>query len=428
MDINLGWEKLPAQEICYDDDITKTIHFSGGLGSGKTYFLCRKAIKLSVLNYGFAGGILVPAYSDFKRDVEPTFDDIFNDLGLEENIHYWYHKTDKTYRFIWNKKPLYIFTGEKPIAGPNLAYCLVNEFSLIKYDRIREMLRRVRVQGAPVRQRVLAGTPEDIYGWLDEFVEGQQKKEEKYPNSYKLVFADTRENTHIDPDYRAHLESMLDAQSLKVFASGQMVRLGGTYFYYAFLREKNLGNVKYNKNDLVYVGLDFNVGKMAASFSHKVFNEKTSRNEQHFFDELLLESAGNDYADTKKMAIAIKSRYGVDNVIITCDASGNSRKTSGVSDVQMLESFGFKVRFSRSNPRLRDRQLLVNGLLDHGSIIINPECKILIRDLEKVQQNKSDFTKVKDSDDRLTHMSDGMDYLLDWEYQTTIRRTRTIRA
>jgi len=392
--------------------------------SGKTYYLCRKALKLSILNRGHAGGFLVPAFSDFRRDVLPTFESIFEAVGMIKNTHYWFHETHKEFRFVWNKRPLYILTAEKPIAGPNLAYCLINEFSLVPWVRINEMIRRVRVKEAKYKQKCLAGTPEDIHGWLEDFVEQQEARNEKNPNAFKIVYSDTAENTFIDENYRETLEGLLDEQSLKVFASGQIVRLGGEYFYYAFQRKVNVAPNTEDKSELVHVGLDFNVGKMAATFSHLRYID--GKKTLFVFGELLLEGD----SDTLKMGRAIITRFGLGRVIITCDASGKSRKTSGRSDVQTLHSLGFsqeQVRYKAANPRLRERQILVNGLLSHGQIIVDPSCKKTIKDFEKVQQNKVDYSKVKDKDDKLTHLSDGLDYLIDWEFQVNFRRSKTIQ-
>ena len=341
-----------------------------------------------------------------------------------KNTHYWFHETHKEFRFVWNKRPLYILTAEKPIAGPNLAYCLINEFSLVPWVRINEMIRRVRVKEAKYKQKCLAGTPEDIHGWLEDFVEQQEARNEKNPNAFKIVYSDTAENTFIDENYRETLEGLLDEQSLKVFASGQIVRLGGEYFYYAFQRKVNVAPNTEDKSELVHVGLDFNVGKMAATFSHLRYID--GKKTLFVFGELLLEGD----SDTLKMGRAIITRFGLGRVIITCDASGKSRKTSGRSDVQTLHSLGFsqeQVRYKAANPRLRERQILVNGLLSHGQIIVDPSCKKTIKDFEKVQQNKVDYSKVKDKDDKLTHLSDGLDYLIDWEFQVNFRRSKTIQ-
>ncbi len=377
--------------------------------------LCMKALKLSFINKHCAGGLLCPSYPDFKKDVYPTLLQIL----FENKIRYEYHKTDKTFMFPWSRAPLYIFTAEKPIAGPNLAYCLINEYSLMPFDRISEMMRRVRVKSAKCRQRVLAGTPEDKFFWLEDFIESQENA-----GDFRIVYADTSENTYIDPDYRKELETMLDDEAIKVFASGQIIRIGGDSFYYSFQRKKNVNmSIAEDKDQVIHVGLDFNVGNMSASFSQKI--RCGDHYEQHFFDELVLKGDSNTYDICK----AIKARYPIERILITCDASGNNRSTAARgnvrSDVGILRTEGFAVRFKSSNVRLRKRQLLLNGLFDKGHIKIHPSCKLLIKDFEKVQQNKKDFAKVKDKDDKLTHLSDGADYVIDYEYKLDFEKRKS---
>lgn len=419
MDIDLvNWDKLPAQEIFFDDDTSKINMISAGLGSGKTHVLCRKMLKLSALNRGHPGAIMAPTFTDFRRDIKPEMEKILSqELNLRHGVHWWYHGQYNEYRFVWNKYPLYVLSGENSIAGPNLAYCGINEYSLIKWERIQEMLRRVRVKEAPYRQRCMVGTPEDKFAWLEDFVELQKKEEEKKPGSFKLTFADTRENVHVDPEYRAHLEAMLDSQSLRVFASGEIVRIGGNYFYYTFTRERNVtDHWDHDPNLIVYANLDFNVGKMSTTFCHKIGNHS------HYFDELYLEGD----SDTQKMGEAIAVRFGTNNIVLTLDASAKNRKTSGMSDVQILQKLGFKnIRFKRHNPRFRERQLLICGRLERGLILFHPRMKRTIKDMAKVMQ-LNNFEKDKSNLD-LTHFSDTVDYYEDYEYSLNLgRKSRTI--
>ncbi len=407
MALKIKYNKLPTQESVFNNDKSLTIMQSMGLGGGKTYSLVMKLLKLSYLNKHFPGGVLSPSYPDFKKDILPTFESILD----SNRIKYRYHKTDKVFRFPWTRAPLYAFTAEKPIAGPNLAYCGINEFSLITFDRVNEMLRRVRIGKAPNIQRILVGTPEDVHGWLEEFIE---KQEARGQEKFALYYGSTSENTHIVNDYAADLESMLDPRSLEVFRDGKIARLGGDFFYYSFKKETNVTpSAKYDPRLLIHVGLDFNVGYMAASFSHKIGDK------QVFFDELLLEGNSNTYT----MARALKNTYPLDMILISCDASGASRKSSALeqalTDIAILEDAGFQVRARKQNARLRRRQVQMNGLLHHGRIIINPSCKNLIRDFDKCKQ-KPDFTKDEGKDKKLSHFSDGADYVCDFEHPLEI--------
>lgn len=425
MKLKLKYNPLPTQELVFDDDITENIMHAAGLGSGKTFNLCNKLLKLSVLNKGYDGGVLSPDYPSFKKDIHPTFESIFAANRLKKGRHWNYHQTDKFYSFSWTKGKLWVFSAEKEIAGPNLGYGGINEFSLCPWIRVNEFIRRVRMN-APFKQRVFAGTPEDKYGWLQDYVNMMNNLAEVEPDKFKIVHGDTTENIHIDKDYHKTLEYLLDEQALKVFKQGRIIKLSTDLFYYAFKREHE--GKPFNVNPAavhipsmtVYANMDFNVGRMTTTFAHK------NGAYDDFFDEF--ELRGN--SDTPQAAEEIKKRYGTQNIIITIDASGKNRKTSGASDYQLLVAAGFpkeRVRFKSVNPRFRQRQLLVNGRLDKGYIRINPKCKVLIKDMEHVEQNRLTFEKIKDKEGKLTHASDTLDYFEDYEYTLyTGRESSTI--
>lgn len=358
---------------------------------------------------------MAPSYPDIKRDIVPTFQSI-----LQKNkIKYQFHATEKWFRFPWmsSVSKLYLFSAENPLVGPNLAYAGMNEMSLIPKDRFYETLFRVRIKDAKNPQIILVGTPENRFNFIEEFVEQQEKENEK-GNKFKIIYANTKENIHIDENYHNLLAASLDSQALKVFMEGQIVRLGGNYFYYSFNVSKNISeNIERIPDHRVSVSMDFNVGRMTSTFWN-VFGRFA-----HAFDELIL--LGN--SDTPEMGRAIIERFGTE-VTLHIDASAKSRKTSGRSDLQILIDMGFKdIRYKSVNPTFRDRQLLVNGKIERLEIMVNPRCKSLIKDLKVVKQLKSDYSKDK-SIPELTHSSDGMDYLIDYCFPMDLnRKTKTIQ-
>jgi len=423
MNIDLDdWDMLPTQGEIYDDCDSSILLWSSGLGGGKSHGAVRKALQLSAINKGFSGGFLCPSYADFKKDIKPLFEEILEEhLGLQKNKHWWFHGTDKTYSFIWNRKPLYIFSAEKPIAGPNLAYCLINEFSLMQYVRVNEMMRRVRVKRAPLLQRVLVGTPEDEYGWLEDQIEIWQKMNDKRADAFRLLISDTDENTYVSEGYGEYLTDTLDEWQIKVFKSGQIGNIGTNKFYYAFNIERNRSREILDTTKTLYVNVDFNVDNMHATTAHINTDFMTGTKTTHFVDEIVLKYNG---ADTYALRKEIKKRYADwgDNIVVTVDASGRNRKTTGLSDVKVLREFFSNVRYRASgNDRLKKRQILVNGLFSHGYLFINKDkCPTLWKDMRKVKQ-KEDFTK-DDTNKALTHASDTLDYLIMQEYNLKDRK------
>lgn len=415
-------ESLPRPYYDCHVFFTNSYYASGSFhhNSGKSYNLCMKLLRLSQQNKGFAGGLLVPDYPSFKKDIMPTFEAIFHANKLKKGKKWEYHQTDKRFNFSWNSEPIFVFSAEKEIAGPNLGYGGINEFSLCPWDRINEFIRRIRMN-SPVRQTIMAGTPEDKHGWLQDFVDMMNAQRNMDERKFKICFGDTTENTHISKDYANKLEYLLDERALKVFKQGHIIKITGDLFYYSFDRTKHVSkDVEFISGQKVYANLDFNVGRMTCTFAHKINKEQDA-----FFDEF--ELLGN--SDTRQAGMEIMNRFGNSNILLTIDSSGKNRKTTGASDYQILLELGFskdQIRFKSQNPRLRERQLLVNGRFSKNLIRISPKCRVLIKDLEQVEQNKITFEKIKDKDGKLTHASDTLDYYIDYEHTLYLgRETQT---
>lgn len=103
-----------------------------------------------------------------------------------------------------------------------------------------------------------------------------------------------------------------------------------------------------------------------------------------------------------------------DNTVIYPDPSGRNRRTSGASDIEIIRQEGFKnVRFKTVAPPFRQRQLNANNLLEKGVVKIHPDkMPSMKRDFLAVTQDPGTNEKVKDNP-RLTHASDGFDYMVD---------------
>ena len=114
------------------------------------------------------------------------------------------------------------------------------------------------------------------------------------------------------------------------------------------------------------------------------------------------------------MVNEIKSKYPNSEYIAYPDATGHKRGSSAMfSDIDLLIKGGFKIKALKTNPRVIDRVNAVNKALD-GNLIIDPRCKDLINDLEKVC-NKEGTREIDKSNKNLTHMSDALGYAVHWE-------------
>ena len=113
------------------------------------------------------------------------------------------------------------------------------------------------------------------------------------------------------------------------------------------------------------------------------------------------------------------------------DAAGASRSTAGQSDYEIIRQFfrtepDFRVtyHYKSSNPLVRDRVNAVNSMLHNNErerrLLVNPCCKQLIRDLERVSwkadSNENLLPQFDKTDPGLTHVSDALGYLIDSEF------------
>jgi hypothetical protein len=72
----------------------------------------------------------------------------------------------------------------------------------------------------------------------------------------------------------------------------------------------------------------------------------------------------------------------------------------------------------KANPPVRDRVAMVNARLrnarDEVQLLVDPQCKELIDDLEQVSYHEDSMQIDKDKDRKRTHLSDALGYLI-WQ-------------
>jgi hypothetical protein len=113
------------------------------------------------------------------------------------------------------------------------------------------------------------------------------------------------------------------------------------------------------------------------------------------------------------------------------DSAGAARSTAGQSDYEIIRQFfraepDFKVSYHNksSNPLVRDRVNAVNAMLCNNQgerrLLVNPCCKLLIRDLERVSWKADSHDNLLPQLDKanpgLTHVSDALGYLIESEF------------
>jgi hypothetical protein len=398
MKYKINYDKNPHQKELDDDITSPLLHLSTGFGGGKTYGLCMKMLKLSAINAGYSGGLVVPSYKEYKRDVAPEMHNI-----LEANkIPFKYNKTDFWYVFPWSKGKLQVVSAENDIRGDNWAYAGINEVTLIPLLRYKETIGRVRVRGAKAPQIVSVGTPE---GYISEYYEYMI---ENPPKGLRIIYGTTDDNAaNLGDFYLKNLEDSYDSKMIEAYRKGLWVNMSEARFYYSYdPKKQHDSTLNLNSFDQYHISMDFNVDPYCATI--------WGYDGYAIFGLTQIELKGAQGYSTENMITAMRSRGFVPtNTVIYPDPAGSARSTKGLPDITQLRNAGYEVRHKSVAPRFRTRQLNVNNLLDKGRIKFNPtECKGIKKDLEGVEQNKLTLEKLKDNPS-LTHFSDGLDCMCD---------------
>lgn len=409
----INYDPLPFQEK-FHESVKPYAFLSAGYGAGKTYSLCMKMFQLMDLNRKVRGGLLVPTYKMFKRDVLPTIREICDD----NDIFFDYHQTDHIFWFPDTGTEIYVFHDEdkgKSIRGPNLGWGLINELSLISKEGFDAFIARMRHKKSKLRQVGMSGTPEG-FGWdYEYFVEAPRTDTD-------LIFGDMRLNTYVADDYAKRLMESYDPLMVEQYVEGKYVNLVGKRAAWMFDRRKHVAPCARDPIMPVWVSVDFNVFPMTAVLWNKFSNREPVWLKA--FDEIYIEGQ----SDTWELADSIWERLGgkhqeVD-IILFPDPAGKARTTKarGVSDLSILQQEGFKdLRYRTKIRSVKDCLNAYNALLAKGRIQIDPKCKQFIADNERCII-KPGGTEIDKSDQKRGHLLDGAKNMAEYEFAINAKR------
>jgi hypothetical protein len=270
------------------------------------------------------------------------------------------------------------------LRGIEVGWAWSDECAFYKEEAFNVLIGRIRDKKGPCHWK--GTTTPNGFNWLyTKFVE------EPLPQS-RVVYAKTTDNiANLTESYVLTLTSSYDKRLAQQELDGQFVNLSSGKVYYAFDRKLHVKETN-DKYQSIHCGLDFNVHPLCGIFGY------TSGGKIYISDELYQEDS-----NTFKAAREICRRYPGQSINIVADESGSKRKTSSdTTDHEILRRANLLVAPFR-NPPIKDRYNNLNRLFDHGLLIIDPKCKKLIEDIEKLTYDNKD--------PMLSHISDALGYL-----------------
>ncbi len=407
--------------------------FVAGFGSGKTWVGCGGIGKHFYEFPRVNAGYFAPSYPQIRDIFYPTVEESLADWGLRCRVRVANHEVE-VYRGRTYMGQVLCRSMEDPgsIVGFKIGHAMVDEIDTMAMNKAtdawRKIIARMRYNVEGLRNGIdVVTTPEGFRFVYGAFVRAVREKPENAAH-YGLVQASTYDNEiNLPDDYIPSLLASYPPNLIDAYINGQFVNLQTGTVYQPYDRALNKCNDTIQTGEILHIGLDFNVGKMAGIVHVK-------RNGQpRAVDEIV-----NGY-DTPDMIRKIKERFWAyeegryhasRQIFIYPDASGGSRKSVNASetDIALLKQAGFSVKAPAANPPVKDRVNAMNGMFLNAEgerrYLVNPDlCPTYAECLEQQawgSNGEPDKTTGHD------HPVDGAGYFISYEYPL-IKRTATTR-
>jgi len=382
---------------------SRHVALSGGSRSGKS-FLLMYALIIRACKEPSRHCVFRQNFNHVKRSIVlETFPKVkslcFPDLKVTMN------KTDYIASFPNGSQIFFagLDTGERveKVLGSEFSTIWLNEVSQIPYSSMQIVLTRLAEKNNLTKKVYYDLNPGTKASWpyflFIKKLDPIDNVPLVNPDDYAYFQMNPQSNIeNIDDDYLKMLQAMPEKERTR-FLLGEFNDESQGQVYYAFRRDQHVRSVVQTPGTL-FVACDFNVNPLCSVVGNYVDNSF------NIFDEIYLENS-----DTYKLSDELRRR-GYSGAKLIPDSTGKNRKTSGKSDFDILRECGFDI-LPTFNPFVRDRVNNCNRIFTANKISIDPRCKKLINDLERVvwKDNALDQTG---ENKMLTHISDALGYML----------------
>lgn len=415
-----------------------------GYGSGKSWAGCCGLAMHFLKHPGVAAGYFAPTYPQIRDIFYPTVSECLADWGLDTLVR------------TASKEVIVSMGGQErgiikcrsmdrpeSIVGFKIGHALVDEIDVMPEDKAtaawRKILARMRFGGGSggLRNGIdVTTTPEGFkFAWR-QFVKAPRERPELC-ELYGVTRASTWDNAaNLPEDYIPSLMQSYPEHLVRAYIDGEFVNLTSGTVYNAFSREHNATTETARDGEILYVGMDFNVGRMAAV----IHVRRAGPDGTHM--ALAVDEIVGAY-DTPDMIRRLKERYwrfepgagtyhATRQIRIYPDASGCGRRTvsAAKSDISLLRDAGFVVSASASNPPVRDRVNAMNAMfrnaLGERRYLVNLErCPSYA---EALEQQAWDKHGEPDKSSGLDHILDAAGYFIVRDFPATRRGASVFRA
>jgi len=413
--------KLLRKDYDYRNGVAEVL-LSGSVGSAKSLLLAHLAVT-HCLQFPKARVLLgrksMPDLKAtiFQKILEHIYEDMVEGKDYEVNI------TQASIKFANGSEIISRSWGDKKFKkfrSLELSAAIIEELTENDesekefYTELIGRLGRVPSIASKECFVIAATNPDAPDHWAyDYFIKGSKEKENRF-----VFYSKTSDNPFLPSWYIESLMDKYDAKMIQRLIYGQWIYIGSDNIYYEYDRDTHLADVgQINPRTPIDISFDFNIGEGKPMSAVVCQFDGIYR----VFDEVII-----DGARTKDIMEEIVSRGYLDlgaTIRIFGDSTGKSRDTRSIkSDYDIIRDFlsnyrniSFSLNVPMSNPPIRRRHNIVNGLLrnakGHVKIKINKKCSTLDEGLQKVKLIKSG-SYTEDDSKRYQHVTTALGYYL----------------
>lgn len=279
LDIGKLWTPLPTQQKCLDtlalaqpaDPFVRMIDYTGSLGSGKSWYLCRAMIGLSLAYPGIKTLLGRFNYTELRDTTLVTFHTLVADLdealrsqapaGTTLSVGVW-NSGEMEYR--WPNGSVIKFRSlegaETKYKSLDIASFGVDEADQVTEPAVSMLIGRCRQLGYP-RVGLLANNPTSRRHWIYKWFVEEKARIPAQREHYTIYRTNSTENkAHLPPGYIEDLRSRYDPIWIQKYLDGEWAESDQERpIFPAFRPTLHVARAPlgWQKNRPLYVGVDW---------------------------------------------------------------------------------------------------------------------------------------------------------------------------
>ena len=403
------------------NDTNRYLVVKGSAASGKSRAIAQKLIIRMLGETGHRFLVTRKVKDTLKNSVYQELVTVINDLGVS---HLFTCITSPLEIRCRNKNKI-IFIGaddpEKMKSLSGITGIWLEEASDFEPNDFDQLDLRLRGTTNHYQQICLSFNPISEQHWLK-----ARFFDVKQPNC-TVLSTTFKHNRFLSEEHGARMEQLrlYNENYYRIYALGEWGKIKTGQEFYKNYDVSNTDKCDYDSNYPLHLSFDFNVVPYVSCLVSQIIETETEGLVLRILEEITLSSPNNT---TTALCQRFKAKYpDCQRVYVYGDPAGNSRDTrSGGTDytiiMKELADRNPINRVATSAPKLYLRNIFMNKLLAHqtkAKLVIDKNCKLLIKDLEEVIE-AADGTKLKkkvrdkatnQSYEEVGHLSDCLDYL-----------------